>query len=115
MYGALGDQGEGKTEVGSGGFKTSEFLPVVEHPLRHTHEPLLKLIATVPLTTLIVGSTPARVRKVQVILFEWGHRKKEKEAEGGQESKETQTDEGGRQPPCCFLATILSNHLRSFF
>ena len=23
--------------------KTSEFLPVVEHPLRHTHEPLLRL------------------------------------------------------------------------
>ena len=35
------DLGEGRTEVGSGGSKTSEFLPVVEHPLQHTLEPLL--------------------------------------------------------------------------
>ena len=37
----LGNQGDGRTELGSGGLKTSESLPVVEHPLRHTHEPLL--------------------------------------------------------------------------
>ena len=33
---------QGRTEVNYRGSKTSEFLPVVKHPLRHTHEPLLK-------------------------------------------------------------------------
>ena len=41
VNGTHGDLGEGRTEVGSGGSKTSEFLLVVKHPLRHTQEPLL--------------------------------------------------------------------------
>ena len=40
VNGTDGDLGEGRTEVGCGGSKTSDFLPEVKHPLRYTHEPL---------------------------------------------------------------------------
>ena len=87
--GQRGDLGEGRTEVGSGGSKASEFPPAAKHPPRHTHEPLL--------ISKVTEALDARV-----CLASWwcssGHivrqgKEKERNREKNHQNKQTETQE----------------------